>query len=324
MANVTDFAFRSMIAKYGKPDVMWNEFVSANGLCSAGRERLLHDLKFSNKERPIVAQLFTGDPVAMKKAAKLCAELGFDGVDLNMGCPDRAIEKQGSGAGHIREPQKAIGVLEAARAGWAEGQRVKGKGYSEMETQVPISVKTRIGYNKVEMDWLRLLFGQGLPALTVHLRTRKEMSDVPAHWEMMPEIVRLRDEVQKDIPMNERTLIIGNGDVVSVTDGKEKCDTYGCDGVMIGRGIFGTPWLFESKEEIRKSKSKILIQQNHSLGNKIKIQNSNIKTPEFRRDEEAFQSVCIWLGWSKGVACEVDGNKHLQRSKNNYRRVFGQ
>lgn len=254
MANVTDFAFRSMIAKYGKPDVMWNEFVSADGLCSPGKARLMHDLKFSECERPIVVQLFTGHPKAMKEAARLCAGLGFDGIDINMGCPDRAVEKQGGGAAHIRDPKMAMKVLEAAREG--------------VGNKIPVSVKTRVGYNRVEMDWLRLLLEQKLPALTVHLRTRKEMSDVPAHWELMPEIVKLRDEVQADMPEIERTLIIGNGDMATVVDANEKCKKYGCDGVMIGRGIFGTPWLFADKEKIRNSK--------------FELPTSNTKTPEER------------------------------------------
>lgn len=237
MANVTDFAFRSMIAKYGKPDVMWNEFVSADGLNSPGRDKLLVDLKFSNKERPIVAQLFTGHPEVMRKAAKLCSELGFDGLDINMGCPDRAVERQGGGAANIKDSKNALAVLSAAREGFSG----------------PVSIKTRIGYNKIDMAWLKLLLEQKLPALTVHLRTRKEMSDVPAHWELMPEIVGLRDEIQKDIPENERTLIIGNGDVESVEDGAQKARKYGCDGVMIGRGIFGTPWLFEKAASHNKS-----------------------------------------------------------------------
>lgn len=237
MANVTDFAFRSMIAKYGKPDVMWNEFVSADGLNSPGRDKLLVDLKFSNKERPIVAQLFTGHSEAMRKAAKLCSELGFDGLDINMGCPDRAVERQGGGAANIKDPKNALAVLSAAREGFSG----------------PVSIKTRIGYNKIDMAWLKLLLEQKLPALTVHLRTRKEMSDVPAHWELMPEIVGLRDEIQKDIPNHERTLIIGNGDVESVEDGAQKARKYGCDGVMIGRGIFGTPWLFEKTGSHDKS-----------------------------------------------------------------------
>ncbi|MEN9524424.1 MAG: hypothetical protein RL536_493 [Candidatus Parcubacteria bacterium] len=258
MANVTDFVFRSIIAKYGKPDVMWTEFVSADGLCSQGKGKLLFDLKFSEKERPIVVQLFTGHPDVMRKAAKLCAELGFDGLDINMGCPDRAVEKQGGGADLIRNPENAVEIIRAARRGWEEGgqrgkekeQRLKNKekrlrdkmergGHDEGFARAYVSVKTRIGYNAVDMDWIRLLLMQKLPALTIHLRTRKEMSDVPAHWELMPEIVKLRNDISPE------TLIIGNGDVKSLNDGLSKMKKYGNDGVMIGTGIFGTPWLFE-------------------------------------------------------------------------------
>jgi nifR3 family TIM-barrel protein len=227
MANVTDVAFRSMFAKYGKPDVMWTEFVSADGLCSPGRKVLLHDLKFSESERPIVAQLFTSHPDKIEQAAKIVAKLGFDGIDLNMGCPDRAVEKQGSGAGHIKDPENAKAVIEAARRGAPD---------------LPISVKTRIGYNKVEIDtWITFLLKLDLPALTVHLRTRKEMSDVPAHWELMSKIVELRNEISPN------TIIIGNGDVASILDGKNKIKETGCDGVMVGRGIFGNPWFFSGK-----------------------------------------------------------------------------
>lgn len=229
MANVTDSVFRKLFATYGKPDVTWTEFVSADGLCSAGKERLMPDLAYSPKERPVVAQLFTGHPDAMEKAAALVAKLGFDGIDINMGCPDRAVEKQGGGAANIKDPKNALAVLQAARKGAAG---------------IPVSVKTRIGYNKIDMGWLELLLKQHLPALTVHLRTRKEMSDVPAHWELMPEIVRMRDEIQANTPQNERTLIIGNGDVTSIEDARAKADASGCDGVMIGRGIFGKPWFF--------------------------------------------------------------------------------
>jgi nifR3 family TIM-barrel protein len=248
MANVTDVAFRKLIAKYGKPDVTWNEFISADGLMSAGRERLMHDLQFSKAERPIVAQLFTGRPHVMKGAAELVRELGYDGLDINMGCPDRAVEKQGGGAAHMKNPKIALEVIAAAREGM--GDR-------------PVTVKTRIGYNKVEMDWLRTLLALKLPALTVHLRTRKEMSDVPAHWELMPEIVKMRDEISPE------TLIIGNGDVQTIEEAAEKCKTYGCDGVMIGRGIFGTPWLYENirskgnrdaKPKIPEERLKIMVE----------------------------------------------------------------
>jgi tRNA-dihydrouridine synthase len=230
MANVTDSVFRRMIAKYGKPDVTWTEFVSADGLVSAGQKRLLPDLKFSEKERPIVAQLFTGHPDVMMEAAKLVARLKFDGLDINMGCPDRAVERQGGGAAMIKEPKLALAVIKAAREG--------------VGPKIPVSVKTRIGYYKIDLEWIGFLLGLNLPALTIHLRTRKEMSDVPAHWELMPEIIRLRDEIQADLKPSERTLIIGNGDVENVEKGREFAAKYGCDGIMIGRGIFGKPWLF--------------------------------------------------------------------------------
>lgn len=232
MANVTDSVFRALIAKYGKPDVTWTEFVSADGLMSAGRDKLLHNLDYSEEERPIVAQLFSAKPVAMKGAAELVAKLGFDGLDINMGCPDRAVEKQGGGAAMMKNPKLALEVLEAAR-----------------EAKLPISVKTRLGYNKFDLDWIKLLLEQRLPALTVHLRTRKEMSDVPAHWDMMPEIVKLRDRI------SPKTLIIGNGDIDSLEMAKEMVEKSGCDGAMIGRGIFGKPWFFQDADRGRKTES---------------------------------------------------------------------
>lgn len=227
MANVTDVAFRSMFAKYGKPDVMWTEFVSADGLCSPGQKMLIGDLQFSKKEKPIVAQLFTSHIDKMREASALVAKLGFDGIDINMGCPDRAVEKQGAGAGMIKNPKIAREIINAAREG---------------APSLPISVKTRIGYNKVEIDtWIASLLEMKLPALTVHLRTRKEMSDVPAHWELMSSIVELRNRISPE------TIIIGNGDVISLEDGRNKINETGCDGVMIGRGIFGNPWFFSGK-----------------------------------------------------------------------------
>ena len=222
MADVTDVAFRTMFAKYGPPDVFWTEFVSADGLCSPGREQLRVDLLFEKNQRPIVAQLFTANPDTMREAGALVRDLGFDGLDINMGCPDRSVEKQGSGAAMIRNPDRARAVIAAAK-----------------ETGLPVSVKTRIGYNREEIDdWLPVLLRSGIVALSVHLRTRKEMSKVPAHWEYMKRIVSLRDTIAPE------TLIIGNGDVDSIAKARKYTAETGCDGVMIGRGIFGNPWLF--------------------------------------------------------------------------------
>jgi len=234
LADVTDCAFRQIIAKYGKPDVFFSEFVSADGLAHPlARSKLLIDLKYGENERPIVAQIFGGKPENIKIAAALCRDLGFDGIDINMGCPDKSVEKQCAGAAMMKNPQLAREIIRAAREG--------GGGLS-------ISVKTRIGYNKNEIEtWIRTLLEENLTTLTVHLRTRKEMSNVPAHWDLMKRIVEIRDEI------NPETLVIGNGDAESIDDARRKYKEAGCDGVMLGRAIFGNPWLFASREYISKS-----------------------------------------------------------------------
>lgn len=227
MADVTDVAFRRVIAKYGKPDVTWTEFVSADGLVRApeeGRKKLLKDLEYSEEERPIVAQFFTSKPEMMEKAGEIAFELGFDGIDINMGCPDRAIERQGAGASLIKTPELAKELIFAAKQG--------GKG-------LPVSVKTRVGFNTVELEsWVPKILEASPSALTIHARTRKEMSKVPARWEHVSRAVEIRDSFGSD------TLIIGNGDVRDVTEAKQKAIETGCDGVMLGRAIFGNPWLF--------------------------------------------------------------------------------
>jgi nifR3 family TIM-barrel protein len=249
MADVTDIAFRTMLAKYGKPDVMWTEFVSADGLCSPGRTVLQRDLEFTDIERPIVAQLFTSTPENMRKAAALCRELGFDGIDINMGCPVKIIEQQGAGSAHIKDWRTAQAVIRAAQEGAGD---------------LPVSVKTRLGFNKIEyMEWLPKLLEMNIPVLTVHLRTRKEMSKVDAHWELMSDIVKLVREKTGEVK-DGGTIILGNGDIKSVREGKERAKATGADGAMIGRGIFGTPWFF-NEEEFEKGKSleerfKILIE----------------------------------------------------------------
>jgi len=227
MADVTDCAFRRVIARCDRPDIFWTEFVSADGLaCPRAREKLLIDLKFSSKEHPIVAQIFGSNAENMKSAARLCRKLGFDGIDINMGCPDRSIEKQGGGAAMIKNPAIARAVIRAVKEGAGD---------------LPVSVKTRIGYNKNEIEtWVGELLSENITALSIHLRTRKEMSSVPAHWELMKRIVKIRDEIKS------KTLIIGNGDVKDIEDAKQKVKETGCDGVMFGKAIFGNPWLFRN------------------------------------------------------------------------------
>ena len=161
-------------------------------------------LKFGEAERPIVAQLFSGNPEKMRGAATLCAELGFDGIDINMGCPDKSVEKGGSGAALIRDIPLAKALIRAAKEGAGS---------------LPVSVKTRVGYNKVEIEeWIPALLEEGISALAIHARTRKEMSKVPARWEHIARAVEIRNEMKVD------TLIIGNGDVKDMNDARAKAD----------------------------------------------------------------------------------------------------
>lgn len=236
MADVTDFAFREMLARSAPPDVFWTEFVSADGLCSRGKEKLMIDLKFSRKQKPIVAQIFTSHPEHARQAAELIATLGFDGIDLNFGCPDKKVERQGAGAALLKDPDRAQQIVFATK----EGIRAAGK-------KIPVSVKTRIGYNQVAIDsWLPKIFATEPAVITIHLRTRKEMSRVPAHWELMPKIVALRARYFEHTKI--KPLLIGNGDVRDITDAKTKAQAYAIDGVMIGRGVFGNPWAFARRK----------------------------------------------------------------------------
>ena len=235
MSDVTDIAFRQIITKYSKhgkagggPDVFWTEFVSADGIASTeGRKKLLPIFKFSKGEKPIIAQIFGAKPENIKTACKIISKFGFDGIDINMGCPDRAILKQGAGSALINTPKLACEIIRAAKAG---------------APKLPISVKTRIGYNVIEYKkWLPKILAENISALTIHLRTKKEMSDVPAHFELAKDIVKVVRAHDKKVAL------IVNGDIQSLEEGRKLAKNSGFDGVMIGRAIFGNPWFFDSK-----------------------------------------------------------------------------
>ncbi|KKQ77464.1 MAG: tRNA-dihydrouridine synthase [Parcubacteria group bacterium GW2011_GWA1_38_7] len=278
LADVTDVAFRHIIAKYSKEMskgafemprsqkapfdistyVTYTEFVSADGLVLApetGRRRLLKDLEYSEIERPIVAQLFSSNPENMKKVASLVMELGFDGVDINMGCPDKSVEKQGAGAALIKNPKLAREIIRYAKTGIKEAAERLGK------EEIPLSVKTRLGYNDDELEsWLPELLAENPAAIIIHARTRKEMSKVPARWERIRRAVEIRDEVSRFNLDTQKTLIIGNGDVLDVADAIKKCEESGADGAMLGRAVFGNPWLFSTHVPTASEKLKVLLE----------------------------------------------------------------
>lgn len=235
MADVTDSAFREIIAKYsrhgqpgGGPDVFYTEFVASDGLNNEiGRPKLMHNFKYTENERPIVAQIFSCKPENIEYAARLCRELGFDGIDLNMGCPERNICKQGAGCGMIRTPELLPSVIAAAKRGAGD---------------IPVAVKTRVGWTKNEIEtWIPAILDCDVAALILHGRTRKVMSKIPANWDWIKragEIVRAS---------GKPTRFVGNGDLQSVAQSKEYSQKYGTDGGMIARAIFGNPWLFDTE-----------------------------------------------------------------------------
>ena len=248
MADVTDAPFRRMIAKYsahtrtdgtvGGADVTWTEFVAADGLARAteeGKKKLMADLIYAEEERPIVAQLFSSNEEHMEYAAKLCLDLGFDGVDINMGCPDKSIEKQGCGSAMIKSPESARKIIRAAKRG-AQSDKTDG---------IPVSVKTRLGYYEDALeDWLKVLLEENPALITLHARTRQDMSKVPARWDRLKAAVEIKNQI------NPEVLIAGNGDVLSIADGQIKAKESGADGVMIGRALFGNPWFFHPTKQL--------------------------------------------------------------------------
>ena len=232
MEDVTDAAFRRLIAAKGKPAVMFTEFTSADGLVLAPQERqgmLRKKLLFCKEERPIVAQLFSANPERMEKGAMIAQELGFDGVDINMGCPVNEVVSSGCGAALIKNHPLARELIRAAKRG---------------APNIPVSVKTRIGYNEDELDtWLPELLAEEPVVVTIHARTRKDMSLVPARWEKVKKSVDIRNA------LGSKTLIVGNGDAKDIADARTKVLETNCDGVMLARAIYGNPWLFDERKE---------------------------------------------------------------------------
>lgn len=322
MSDVTDIAFRRILAKYGKDRgnknkiVFWTEFVAADGLANKlGRKKLAHILKYSESERPIVAQVFGANPENMKIACQYIASLDFDGIDINMGCPDQSVISQGAGAALIRTPELAKKIIESAR----DGIKSAGK-------DIPVSVKTRIGFNTEEIypvrgregsqrvftsngvdSWISFLLKQNLSALTVHLRTKKEMSEAKAHWELMPQIISLRNKIAP------QTLIIGNGDVENLEEAKEKAKKYGCDGVMIGRGVFGKPDFFSSQrsflwEEQNDGKGKSFGKEDIAQKLEVLVEHTKL----FEKELSKHKSFAVMKKHFKAYVNGFDGAKELR------------
>jgi tRNA-dihydrouridine synthase len=228
MEDVTDTVFRRIIISCTRPDVFFTEFTSVDGLFSRGREEVIRRFDYTPGEHPIIAQIWGNSPELFCKAAKLIADMKFDGVDINAGCPQKNITSHGGGACLIQDLPLMKEIIQATKEGAGSAGR-----------RIPVSVKTRLGYKKISMDWISFLLEQDVDALTIHGRTVAELSKGPAHWDEIGKAVVLKNKMKKD------TVVIGNGDVADYADAIEKCKTYGTDGAMIGRGIFHNLWAFD-------------------------------------------------------------------------------
>lgn len=219
MDDVTDVAFRQIVTRASAPEVLFTEFVSTDGLQSAGRERTMERLRIEpSLARPLVVQIWGNDPEKYYQTALDVAGMGFSGIDINMGCPEKGIVARGCCGGMIGNYAKAAEVIAATKAG---------------APNLPVSVKTRLGLSSIiTEDWAGFLLTQNLAALTIHARTVREMSKVPARWEEIAKVTALRDQIAPD------TVIIGNGDVRDRAHGEQLAAETGVDGIMIGRGIF--------------------------------------------------------------------------------------
>ncbi len=223
MYDVTDTVFRQIVADCAPPDLFFTEFVNVDGLQSQGRSELLTKLSFSKKEQPIIAQIWGLQPENYYKTAKELVGMGFDGIDINMGCPDKNVVKNGSCIALVNNRELAKDIIAATKDG-AQG--------------LPVSVKTRTGLNEVDLSWHEFLLNQSLAMLSIHGRTKKQMSKVPANWDVIADIRKLRDKLAP------KTLIVGNGDVISRQQGERLAKLHGLDGIMIGRGVFTDPYVF--------------------------------------------------------------------------------
>lgn len=227
--DVTDTVFRRVIAERGKPDVMFSEFVSVEGLMhEQSREKMIwRYLRYTQEERPLVAQIWGIDPPKFREVAKLCVSLGYDGIDINMGCPEKSAIKHGACSALVNTPKLAQEIVRATKEGAGE---------------VPVSVKIRLGFatNVIE-DWMKYLLETEPAVITVHGRTTKQMSRVPADWDSIGTAVQ--------IAKGSGTLVIGNGDVMNIAEANQRVKDYGVDGVMFGRAIFHDHWLFNTKIE---------------------------------------------------------------------------
>src|SRR5258706_2580947 len=268
MDGVTDASFRWIAARHGVPDITVTEFTNVDAAIHAPHT-LIRDFTYSEIERPIIAQIYGHTPELFYKAAHVVCELGFDGLDINMGCPAKNVAASGSGAALIRTPELAREIIRSTRQGiddWVAGQTLDGLGLRQklretvkasnlqrsgwatppVRRSIPLSVKTRIGYDQVVIeDWIANLLAENPVAISIHGRTLKQGYKGDADWEAIARAV----EIAKPTP----TLTLGNGDLRDMADVYRRVRQCGVDGVLLGRAAEGNPWIFKAKNQLKQA-----------------------------------------------------------------------
>ena len=276
MEDVTDIVFRHVVSEAARPDVFFTEFTNTESYCHPeGIHSVRGRLTFSEEAQRMVAHICGVMPEQFRKMSIGLKEMGFKGIDLNMGCPVANVAKKGKGSGLILRPERAAEIIQATKEGG-----------------LPVSVKTRLGYYEIDewKDWLKHVFEQDIANLSIHLRTRREMSKVDAHWELIEAIKTMRDEIAP------HTLLTINGDIPDRQKGLELANKYGVDGVMIGRGLFHNPFAFEKEPREHTSEELLDLFRLHlSLYEKY----SNEETQQFKALRRFFK---IYIRGIKGAS----------------------
>jgi len=322
MDGVTDHPYRHIQKKYGHPDIIYTEFATVEGFCR-GVTVPLRDFIFDKTQRPIIAQIYGKTPQFFRETATVICQLGFDGIDLNMGCPAKSVANGGAGAGLINTPQLAQEIIKATQAGvqdWVNNKTAndcesitpeiareveKRHQYLPQEYQqkrsIPVSVKTRIGFDKPMIDeWLPILLKTNPAAIAIHGRTLRQGYGGKANWEEIGKAV--------EIAKNSNTLIIGNGDVSSQAEALKKVNQYGVDGVLIGRASFGNPWVFNKNQNQVTTQQKI----------KVAIEHAQLYEITFSQNKKySFLPMRKHLGWYiKGFDGAKEIRKQLMQTNN--------
>lgn len=320
MDGVTDATFRRIVAAQGRPDITFTEFTNVHDVCR-GPEFLLSTLIYSEQERPVVAQLYGKDPALFYIAAHAVCELGFDGLDINMGCPSRNVAASGAGAGLIRTPELAHDIMRAAKQGiddWAAGQSPEAAGFKPARAEVlramnrqrgsadvpvrrriPLSIKTRLGYDSVVIeDWVAHLLKEEPVAISIHGRTLEQMYRGEADWSAIARAAR--------IARGTGTLILGNGDVHCWRDIARRVRECEVQGVLVGRGVLGSPWFFRAKKRVRQvirtdgvgeQAEAELVEEQVSLRERMNVMLEHARQFELLCGQEQFRRMRKHLGW---------------------------